>query len=71
MKKSQPLFFWVTGGATDVSEEGHEPFDLLSLLPLPQLDPRTTCSAEPLVLYRSSSQRDTALLCALSTSGRK
>lgn len=65
------VFLDGTGGATDVSVEDHEPFDPLSLLPLPQLDPSTTCPAEPLVLHRSSSQRDTALLCALSTSDKK
>lgn len=67
MKKSQPLFFLDgTGGAIAVSEEDPESFDVLSLLPLPQLDPSTMCPAEPLVLHRSSFQRNTALLCALS-----
>lgn len=73
MKKSHPLHIFLdgTGGAINVSEENQEPFNPLSLLPLPQLDPSTTSPAEPLVLHRSSSQRDMAPDHALSISDKK
>lgn len=65
------VFLDGTVEAINVSEEDHEPFDPLSFLQLSQLDPSTTCPAEPRVFHRHSSQIDTALLRAVSTSVKK